>query len=202
MTSADTRTDLHTALDRGLADDLAGLRAALAADAERSGLLDVGYDIVDTPIGALLVAATGQGVVRVAFAREDHDQVLAELAATIGPRILRAPAAVAVAAGQLDEYLRGRRHGFDLPLDLRVSGFRQQVLTALRGIGYGATRSYAEIAAVTGSPRAVRAVGTACARNPLPLLIPCHRVVRADGSPGSYLGGAEVKRALLALEAA
>lgn len=190
-------------VDTGLTEDLAALQSALAATAGREGLLDIGYDVLDAPIGPLLVAATERGVVRVAFAREDHSAVLAALAASVGPRVLRAPALVAAAIGQLDEYLRGRRRTFDVPLDLRgAAGFRQTVLTRLQDIEYGSTRSYAEIAAATGHPRAVRAVGTACARNPLPLLIPCHRVVRSDGSAGSYLGGEDVKRILLELEAA
>ena len=193
---------LRRVVDTGLDDDLDRLRAAFPVTAGDAGLLDAAYDVLTTPIGPLLVAATDHGVVRVAFAREDHDAVLARLAATLGPRILRSPAAVAAAGTQLTEYFQGHRRTFDLPLDLRgAAGFRQSVLTRLREIEYGTTRSYAQVAASTGSPRAVRAVGTACARNPLPLLIPCHRVVRSDGAPGSYLGGAEVKRSLLALEA-
>lgn len=185
------------------AADLTRLHARLILDAEAADLLDVAYRIVDTPVGPLLLAATPAGLVRVAYAAEDHETVLARLAADISPRILAAPARLDDAARQLDEYFRGARTAFDLPLDLRLArGFRREVITHLPGIGYGRTASYAEVAAVAGSPRAVRAVGTACARNPLPVVLPCHRVVRSDGDLGRYVGGVDAKRALLRLEAA
>ena len=130
------------------------------------------------------------GLVRVAYAVEDHDTVLADLANRVSPRVLRAPDRVAVAARQLEEYFAGRRQGFDLPLDLRLSaGFRRSVLDELRRIEFGGTRSYAEIAVAAGSPRAVRAVGSACATNPIPVVVPCHRVVRADGAPAGTSAG-------------
>lgn len=174
------------------------LRRAAAAD----GLIDVAYRIVDSPVGALLLAGTEAGLVRVAFAREGHDAVLASLAETISPRVLLAPSRLDPAAMELEEYFAGRRRQFDLALDLRLShGFRREVLAHLPDIGYGRTASYAAIAALTSSPRAVRAVGTACARNPLPLVVPCHRVIRSDGHQGAYLGGPEAKSLLLALEA-
>jgi methylated-DNA-[protein]-cysteine S-methyltransferase len=180
---------------------LAALRARLVAAADREGLLDVGYRVVDSPVGPLLLAATEAGLVRVAYAREDHDQVLAELAAAVGPRVLRAPARLDTAARQLEEYFAGTRREFAVPLDLRLAtGFRRQVLAHLPAIGYGRTETYAQVAMAAGSPRAVRAVGTACARNPLPVVLPCHRVVRSDGQAGQYLGGAEAKLTLLALE--
>jgi methylated-DNA-[protein]-cysteine S-methyltransferase len=179
------------------------LRARLALAAEASELLDVAYRTVDSPVGPLLVAATPEGLVRVAYAREDHDAVLARLASRISPRILHAPARLDPVARELDEYFAGRRRAFDLPLDLRLStGFRRAVLARLRDIGYGSTASYATVAAAAGSPAAVRAVGTACATNPLPVVVPCHRVVRSDGSIGRYVGGTEAKQALLTLEAA
>ena len=182
---------------------LTRLHARLILDAEAADLLDVAYRIVDTPVGPLLLAATPAGLVRVAYAAEDHEAVLARLAADISPRILAAPARLDDAARQLDEYFRGARTAFDLPLDLRLArGFRREVITHLPRIGYGRTASYAEVAAVAGSPRAVRAVGTACARNPLPVVLPCHRVVRSDGDLGRYVGGGDAKRALLRLEAA
>ena len=185
------------------AADLTRLHARLILDAEAADLLDVAYRIVDTPVGPLLLAATPAGLVRVAYAAEDHEAVLARLAADISPRILAAPARLDDAARQLDEYFRGARTAFDLPLDLRLArGFRREVITHLPRIGYGRTASYAEVAAVAGSPRAVRAVGTACARNPLPVVLPCHRVVRSDGDLGRYVGGADAKRTLLRLEAA
>jgi methylated-DNA-[protein]-cysteine S-methyltransferase len=173
----------------------------LVAAAETEGILDVGYRTVDSPIGSLLLAATEQGLVRVAFASEDHDEVLRRLAERVSPRVLRSPARLASAARELDEYFDGKRRSFDVPLDLRLAtGFRQQVLRHLPEIGYGNTASYATVAANAGSPNAVRAVGTACAKNPVPLVIPCHRVVRSDGNLGGYAGGPEIKRVLLDLE--
>ncbi|MEV6441408.1 methylated-DNA--[protein]-cysteine S-methyltransferase [Amycolatopsis sp. NPDC051716] len=175
----------------------------LVADAARRGLLDVAYHIVDSPVGPLLLAATEEGLVRVAFDRQDHDGVLAELAAIISPRILRTPARFEEVTRQLEEYFTGERHAFDVPLDLRLArGFRRAVLAHLAEIAYGNTESYAQVAAAAGSPKAVRAVGTACALNPLPVVVPCHRVVRSDGSYGQYAGGEEAKRALLTMEAA
>jgi methylated-DNA-[protein]-cysteine S-methyltransferase len=179
------------------------LRAELAARADRAGLLDVAYRVVDSPLGPLLLAATTDGLVRVAFEGEDHDAVLTALAQTVSPRVLRAPRRLDVAARQLDEYFAGRRHAFDLSVDLRLaSGFRRGVLEHLRSIPYGSTESYATVARAVGSPRAVRAAGSACATNPLPVVVPCHRVVRTDGSIGGYRGGSGAKRLLLALEAA
>ena len=183
--------------------DLDRLAARLARAADDAGLLDVAFTTVDTPVGPLLLAATRHGLVRVAYAAEDHDAVLQALADRISPRVLRAPARLDPAVRQLGEYFAGRRTAFDLPLDLRLSaGFRRDVLTRLREVGYGATASYAALAAAAGSPRAVRAVGTACATNPLPVVVPCHRVVCSDGALGNYVGGVAAKRTLLDLEAA
>lgn len=177
------------------------LRETVARRAEQQGLLDVAYRTLDTAVGQLLLAATPAGLVRVGYPRQGHDQVLAELSARISPRILHAPARLDAVAVQLEEYLAARRHSFDLPLDLRLAhGFRRLVLDRLPTIAYGHTTSYAGLAADLGNPRAVRAVGSACATNPLPLVIPCHRVVRSDGTPGEYAGGAEVKQRLLQLE--
>jgi methylated-DNA-[protein]-cysteine S-methyltransferase len=187
------------------ADDetLARLHQRLEADAVSGDLLDVAYRTVDSPVGPLLLAATTVGLVRVAYAVEDHDAVLAKLAGSVSPRVLRAPARLDTAARQLDEYFGKRRTTFEVPVDLRLTeGFRRNVIEHLRDIGYGRRESYAAVAAAVGSPRAVRAVGTACAHNPLPVVIPCHRVVRSDGSTGQYVGGAEAKSALLDLEAA
>ncbi|HSU73315.1 MAG TPA: methylated-DNA--[protein]-cysteine S-methyltransferase [Terrabacter sp.] len=174
------------------------LRRALAEDS-----LDVTYRTVDSPVGSLLLAATPAGVVRVAFEREDHERVLDWLGTTIGPRILQGGDRLDLLARELDDYFGGRRHGFDVPLDLRLArGFRRAVLQHLEKIPYGSTESYAQVAAAAGSPRAVRAVGSACATNPLPIVVPCHRVVRSDGALGGYLGGLPAKERLLALEAA
>ncbi|WP_200823486.1 methylated-DNA--[protein]-cysteine S-methyltransferase [Actinacidiphila yanglinensis] len=182
---------------------MARLHARLAEQAGAEGVLDVAYRTLDTPAGTLLLAATDAGVVRIAYAVQDHAAVLQQLADRVSPRVLRAPGRLDEAARQLDEYFAGRRRTFELPLDWRLSkGYRRQVLGLLPAIGYGRTESYAQVAAASGSPRAVRAVGTACATNPLPVVVPCHRVVRSDGSPGQYAGGADAKRLLLALEEA
>jgi len=179
------------------------LRAAIARRAQAQDLLDVAYRTMDTAVGSLLLAATPAGLVRVAYAIQDHDAVLAGLAERVSPRILLAPEKLDDAARQLDDYLAGHRQGFDLPLDLRLAhGFRRSVLERLPDIGYGRTASYADLAAAAGSPNAVRAAGTACATNPLPLVLPCHRVVRRDGSAGGYVGGQDVKERLLDLERA
>ena len=183
--------------------ELAHLQARLAADALRAGLLDVAYRIVDSPVGPLLLAATDLGLVRIAYAREGHGSVLQDLADKISPRILHAPARLDTAARELDEYFAGTRQEFDMQLDWRLSdGFRSTVLHHLPEIGYGRTASYATVAKLAGNPKAVRAVGSACATNPLPVVVPCHRVVRSDGAIGGYLGGTEAKRLLLELEAA
>jgi methylated-DNA-[protein]-cysteine S-methyltransferase len=179
------------------------LHERLTQDAAAADLLDVAYRVVDSPLGPLLVAATGAGVVRMAFAIEDHDAVLADLAARVSPRVLHAPARLDTAVRALADYLDGRAQQVDVPVDLRLlTGYRREVVGALPTIGYGRTATYAELAAATGRPRAVRAVGSACANNPVPLFLPCHRVVRSDGSEGGYRGGPEAKRRLLALERA
>ena len=184
-------------------DQLSLLHTRLAAAAQQDGVLDVAYRVIDSPVGPLLLAATEQGLIRVAFALEGHDAVLQSLADQVSPRIVSAPARLDAAAREIDEYFAGRRHTFGLPLDWRLSaGFRRTVLGHLPEIGYGHTASYTAVAQLAGSPRAVRAVGTACATNPLPVVVPCHRVVRADGSMGGYRGGPEAKRALLTLEEA
>ena len=201
-----TDDDLTSALARAFAetpDHLHQLHNRLVAAAQTDGILDVAYRTVDSPVGPLLLAATELGLVRVAYANENHEAVLQALSDRISPRILNAPARLDSAARALDEYFAGRRHGFDLPIDWRLStGFRSVVLHRLTEIEYGRTASYGTVAHLAGSPKAARAVGTACATNPLPVVVPCHRVVRADGGIGEYLGGIEAKRILLALEAA
>jgi len=183
--------------------ELRVLRDRLAERAVEAGLLDVAYRTIDTPVGSLLLAATPAGLVRVAYASEGHDAVLGTLASRVSPRILHAPHQLDAVARELTEYFDGTRQRFDLPLDLRLaSGFRREVLTRLPAIGYGRTASYAAVAAAAGRPRAVRAAATACATNPLPIVVPCHRVIRSDGSPGRYLGGPAAKQLLLTLEAA
>jgi len=197
---------MNDLLERIASDDaptLSRLQAELARRADRAGALDVAYRTVDSPVGTLLLAATTDGLVRVAFEGEGHDAVLDELARAVSPRVLHAPFRLDAAALQLDEYFAGDRRTFDVPVDLRLAtGFRRHVLAHLRTIPFGATESYAIVARAAGSPNAVRAVGTACALNPVPLVVPCHRVVRSDGTVGQYRGGVDAKRVLLALEAA
>jgi methylated-DNA-[protein]-cysteine S-methyltransferase len=182
-------------------DTLRRLHERLATAAASAGVLDVAYRTVDTPVGQLLLAATDRGLVRVAFASEGHDEVLQALADRISPRVLDAPGRLDAVARELEEYFAGRRQSFDVPLDWQLAtGFRSAVLHQLPGIGYGHTASYATIARLAGSPKAVRAAGTACALNPLPVVVPCHRVVRSDGRMGGYRGGPDAKRTLLDLE--
>jgi len=177
------------------------LRADLASRARREGLVDAITTRVESSIGSLLLVATDDGLLRVAFDSEGHREVLAVLAELVGPRILRDDVGMARYAAAVTARVEGVTDTEDLSLDLRqCSGFRREVLEHLRTIPAGQTSSYAEVARAVGRPGAVRAVGTACATNPLPLVIPCHRVVRSDGSVGGYLGGAEVKRRLLAAE--
>jgi methylated-DNA-[protein]-cysteine S-methyltransferase len=170
--------------------------------ATREGLVDVAYRTVDTRIGRLLLAASPAGLLRIAFELEGFDAVLAELSEQISPRVLRVPAQLDDAARQVDAYLTGELVRFDLPVDLRLAhGFRRDVLQHLRTIPYGRTESYTEAARAAGRPAAVRAAASACSHNPIPLIVPCHRVVRGDGSFGEYRGGPEVKRDLLEMEA-
>ena len=182
-------------------DALAGLHRKLEQAAEAGDLLDIAYTTVDSPVGTLLLAATQRGIARVAYDVEDHERVLETLASKLSPRVLRAPKRLDAAARELDEYFGGRRRAFDLPLDLSLSkGFRLLVQRHLPEIGYGQTRSYRQVAELVGNPRAVRAVATACSTNPLPVVVPCHRVVLSDGRSGGYVGGAVAKTTLLALE--
>ena len=195
----------HSALDlippTADASELDRLHDQLIASATADGTLDVAYRTIDSPLGSLLLAVTEQGLVRVAYEREDHDRVLQALAVRVSPRILRAPSRLDETARQFEDYFTGVRHAFDVPVDLRLAvGFRREVLNHLRTIGYGRTESYTAVAAATGRPRAVRAVGSACATNPVPVVVPCHRVLRSDGGLGGYIGGLGAKRTLLALE--
>lgn len=183
------------------AGDLRAATARLADRADAERLLDVGVGHLDSPIGSLFVAATNAGVVRIGLATEPEDELLAELAEEISPRVLSAPRRVDRARRELDEYFAGARRDFDVPLDWSLArAFRREVLEELVKVPYGETTTYAELAADAGRPRAVRAAGTALATNPIPIIVPCHRVLRSDGSVGGYRGGADVKRKLLALE--
>lgn len=193
--------ELATRDGRGLepAMRLPDLEAAAAA----AGLLDVAYAELDTPVGKLLLAATPRGLVRVAYVDEDEDAVLAELARLVSPRVLAAPARLDQSRRELDQYFAGARRHFDLRLDWRLTGgFSRRVLQATKRIPYGAVSSYAQVAARAGSPRASRAAGNALGRNPLPVVVPCHRVLHSGGGLGGYTGGVERKRALLSVEGA
>jgi methylated-DNA-[protein]-cysteine S-methyltransferase len=176
---------------------------ALRARADEASV-DVEVARVDTPVGLLLLAAVDGAVVRVAFDTEGHDAVLVQLAGSISPRIIEHESPVlAAAAEQLRSWFAGERCTFDLPLDLRLARgpFRREVLEQLQAIQLGETRTYAELAAAAGRPTAVRAVGSGCATNPLPVIVPCHRVLRTGGELGGYLGGLDRKRWLLDHEA-
>jgi methylated-DNA-[protein]-cysteine S-methyltransferase len=182
---------------------------AVLARAERGGLIDVAYATVDSPFGELLVARTDRGVVRVALPidrgrQRPRDEVLEEIAATVSPRMLEAPKRLDEERRELEDYFEGRRQKFDVPVDwsLTAPGFRNRALHAVARIPYGKTKTYAEIAKQAGNPRAFRAAGTACGHNPIPLIVPCHRVVQSGGGIGQYGGGPEMKRALLDLEGA
>lgn len=183
-----------------------GAAAAIARFAERAGregLIEVAYATVPSPHGDVLVAGTGDGVVRIGLPNIDLDEALTELAWEVGPRVIESPAELDDARRELDRYFDGRLDRFTVPLDRRLmSGFQVEVLAATSAIPYGETRSYAEVAAEAGRPRAHRAAGTALARNPIPLIVPCHRVLRSGGEIGSYGGGPGLKRALLELEGA
>ena len=183
-------------------DHLKRLHARLERDAQAGDLLDIAYRTVDSAVGPLLLAATPLGLLRVAFASEGHDSVLQNLSARVSPRVLEAPTRLDPVARQLEEFFTGRRQSFDVALDWSLShGFRRTVLEHLNtDIGYGTTTSYATLARLSGSPKAVRAVGTACATNPIPIVVPCHRVIRSDGTVGAYRGGPAAKRVLLDLE--
>ena len=197
----DTNALYFAALDDADDATLDRLHHRLVDAATTERMLDVAYRTVDSPVGPLLLAATEAGVVRVAYETEGHDQVLQALALKVSPRVLHAPGRLDEAARQLEGYFTGRVRSFDVPLDLRLStGFRRQVLNHLRTIAYGHTESYSGVARATGRARAVRAVGSACATNPVPVLVPCHRVLRSDGTLGGYVGGLGAKQALLALE--
>jgi methylated-DNA-[protein]-cysteine S-methyltransferase len=173
------------------------LDARFRAAAVAEGLVDVRYDLVDSPVGELFVAATDRGLCRISYFPERAED---EVARTFGRRLLRLP--LDDARRELDEYFEGRRQSFDLSLDLRVPAFQEQVLHELARVPYGETTTYGALAARAGRPKAARAVGTVMNRNPIPIVLPCHRVVGASGALTGYAGGLEIKRHLLELEGA
>lgn len=196
--------NLERELARAARGDDGGAGAAtarLSAAADERGLLDVAFTVVDSPLGPLVAATTPRGLVRLAFEDGQLDELLTDLAQRVSPRLLEAPARLDPARRELDEYFAGRRERFDLAVDLRLTqGFRRRVLQAARRIPFGGTGTYTRMAAGAGSERAVRAAGSALGANPIPIVVPCHRVLRADGSLGGYGGGLDRKRFLLELE--
>ena len=176
-------------------------RRGSPARAESEGLLDVAYCMVDSPLGPLLAVGTENGLVMLAYTDDGIDDRLARVAAAVSPRILEAPARLDPARRELDEYFAGRRRAFDLPIDWTlVRGYARAVLESTAAIPYGEARSYGEISAEAGNPRGARATGNALGSNPIPIVIPCHRVLRSGGKLGGYTGGTERKTFLLDLE--
>lgn len=176
----------------------------LAARAAGEGLVDVAYAAVDSPVGRLLAASTDAGLVTLSYPEHEPDAVLAELAERISPRVLEAPARLDAVRRELDEYFEGRRTAFDLPVDLRLvrGDFGRRVLRETAAIPFGSVLTYGQVAGRAGSPRAFRAAGNALGANPVPIVVPCHRIVAAGGRLGGYTGGVERKQVLLALEGA
>jgi methylated-DNA-[protein]-cysteine S-methyltransferase len=173
------------------------LDARFRAAALAEGLVAVRYDLTESPVGELFIASTERGLCRISYHPEGQDEQLARI---FGARVLRTP--LDDVRRELDEYFEGRRREFDLPLDLRVAPFHEAVLHELARVPYGRTETYGSLAAKVGRPRAARAVGTVMNRNPIPIILPCHRIVGANGSLTGYAGGLHVKRALLELEGA
>lgn len=176
--------------------------AEFARRAEGEGLLDVAYAEVESPLGPMLAATTPRGVVRLRWEDGGADDILAELARSVSPRILEAPARLDPLRRELDEYFAGRRREFTVPVDMTLarSPFRRRALGAIARIPYGEVDTYRHIAGRAGNARAVRAAGSACGSNPVCVVVPCHRVLRSDGTLGGYGGGLDRKRFLLGLE--
>ncbi|MBV9337244.1 MAG: methylated-DNA--[protein]-cysteine S-methyltransferase [Solirubrobacterales bacterium] len=174
----------------------------LAESASAAGLLDVAFATLDSPLGTLLLASTPRGLVRLAYVdHEDADSVLEQLAAKLSPRILAAPRRLDEPRRELDQYFAGARRRFEFPLDWRLTrGFTRRVLQATAQVPYGDTASYKQVAAQAGSPLASRAAGNALGSNPIPIVVPCHRILHSGGGLGGYTGGLERKRRLLAVE--
>jgi methylated-DNA-[protein]-cysteine S-methyltransferase len=191
---------------RGVTDvDRAAAAAAerFAEVARADGLVDVAYGFTDSPFGRFLLASTPRGLVRLEFHPDPVEEVLEELARRVSPRVLEVPHEFDEVRRELDQYFEGRRRDFDIPLDWRLSrGFSERVLRATAKIPYGGVSTYRDVAARAGNPRAMRAAGNALGSNPLPIVVPCHRVVRTGGDVGNYGGGPAMKRALLQLEGA
>ena len=182
---------------------VADLNAAVIRRSDVAPLVDAAFTRMQSPMGDLLVFVTARGLLRIAFDTEEFDAVAAEVADAVGPVVVEDAGLTAQAVRELGEYFAGERRTFDVALDLRLSrgAFRSTVQQALSDIPFGSTMSYAEMADHLGNPKAVRAVGTACAQNPIPLVLPCHRIVRSDGTFGNYRGGHARKQWVLDFEA-
>jgi methylated-DNA-[protein]-cysteine S-methyltransferase len=190
-------------LERALAEPPAAPLPDVESAAHAAGLLDVAYATLDTPAGALLVASTPRGLVRLAYLDEEGELegVLEHLARTISPRILTSPRRLDAPRRELDQYFAGDRRTFDVALDWRLTrGFGRRVLEATARIPFGSVSTYKQVAAQAGSPRGSRAAGNALGANPIPIIVPCHRVLHSTGGLGGYTGGLERKRLLLAIE--
>ncbi len=194
--------EIKAHLRSGLADVAATAARQFAERAERDGLVDVAYAGFDSPYGPIQVAVTDRGLVSLALPGVGEETFLAQLAAAVSPRVLELPRRLDTVRRELDEYFAGSRQAFDLKLDWRMvrAGFYSSVLRETQKLPFGATSTYGEIAARAGNPRAYRAAGTALATNPIPLVIPCHRILRSGGSIGEYAGGPAMKHSLLAAE--
>jgi methylated-DNA-[protein]-cysteine S-methyltransferase len=203
MSRADSRT-IAAALRQGTGELAVSAAERFADRAEREGLVDVAYATLDTPIGTAGLAATGRGLVRVVLPNQPLEPVLEDIAVRLSPRVLESPARLDEARRELEEYFEGKRDRFELELDwsLVPPGFYSRVLRETAKLPYGVTATYGELAARAGNPRAFRAAGTALGSNPIPLVVPCHRVLRAGGVIGNYGGGPAMKEFLLRLEGA
>jgi methylated-DNA-[protein]-cysteine S-methyltransferase len=201
MSANTTPEEMIRNLSRPEADAAEAAAGRFTERAEKAGLIEVAYATADSPFGPVTLAATDRGLVRLNLPRYDADDFLARLSSEISPAILESPARLDPVRRQLDEYFEGRLKKFTVPLDWQlIHGFQEKVLRTTYAIPYGKTLTYGEVAAEAGNPRAFRAAGTALGRNPIPLIVPCHRVTRSGGVPGNYGGGPEMKKALLELE--
>ena len=194
----DLEKELHAMKTVTTPADVAERFSARAAE---EGHVDVAYATVDSPIGRLLAAVTRQGLARLGFGQESHDTILEDLSRRISPRVVEAPGRVDDVRRQLDEYFAGSRQRFTLPLDWALmQGFARKVLQRTNEIPYGEVRTYRQVAELAGNERASRATGNALGSNPIPIVVPCHRVIRTGGGLGGYGGGLEIKQLLLNLE--
>lgn len=205
MTNANNKAVERALKDAGTnhAGNLGRLNERLLARADSEGLIDVAYATMDSPYGELLVAATERGVVKLSLPNYTAEYALEQVAAGVSPRILESPKRLDPVRRELDSYFEGKLERFSSKVDWTLAhGFTDRVLHTVARIPYGRTLSYGEVAEKAGNPRAFRAAGTACGANPVPLIVPCHRVVQAGGKPGNYGGGAAMKLALLEMEGA